>query len=232
MLVLAIDTATPAVTAGVVELTDTGVHAIATHSTVDARAHAERITPHAQAALADAGIAGKELDAIVVGAGPGPYTGLRVGMVTAAALGHALDVPVHPVCSLDGIAHAVDPVPRNGKLLVATDARRSELYFAVYSGSAGLIRLVGPQVRRPAEIAPMLAEWSIASAAGDGVLNYADALGLPDDRLTTPAYPTPAGLVTAAAVALRTDDEPAELTPLYLRRPDAEVPTARKRVTR
>jgi tRNA threonylcarbamoyl adenosine modification protein YeaZ len=100
-LVLALDTATPAVTAGIVRLPDVVV--LAQRVTLDARAHAERLTPNVLAALADAALTMADLDAVVVGCGPGPFTGLRAGMATAAAYGHALDIPVHGVCSLDAI---------------------------------------------------------------------------------------------------------------------------------
>src|SRR5271166_6929470 len=96
-LVLAIDTATPAVTAGVVADGDL----LAERVSIEARAHAERITPNVLAAMADAGLQLADLGAVVVGCGPGPFAGLRVGMAPAAACGHALGIPVHGVCSLD-----------------------------------------------------------------------------------------------------------------------------------
>ncbi|HEY0640674.1 MAG TPA: tRNA (adenosine(37)-N6)-threonylcarbamoyltransferase complex dimerization subunit type 1 TsaB, partial [Pseudonocardiaceae bacterium] len=104
MLVLAIDTATPAVTAGLVELpglpADGPPVELARAVTVDARAHAEQLAPHVREVLG-----GAVPEAVVVGVGPGPFTGLRVGMVTAAALGDGWGVPVHGVCSLDAVAH-------------------------------------------------------------------------------------------------------------------------------
>ncbi|CMS36026.1 ribosomal-protein-alanine acetyltransferase rimI [Mycobacterium tuberculosis] len=100
--VLAIDTATPAVTAGIVRRHDLVV--LGERVTVDARAHAERLTPNVLAALADAALTMADLDAVVVGCGPGPFTGLRAGMASAAAYGHALGIPVYGVCSLDAIA--------------------------------------------------------------------------------------------------------------------------------
>ena len=100
-VILTIDTATPAVTAGIVRLD--GVEVLAERVTVDARAHAEQLTPNVLAALTDAGLTVDDLGAVVVGCGPGPFTGLRVGMATAAAYGHALGIPVHGVCSLDAI---------------------------------------------------------------------------------------------------------------------------------
>jgi tRNA threonylcarbamoyl adenosine modification protein YeaZ len=141
-LILAIDTATPAVTAGVVRLD--GVEVLAERVTVDARAHAEQLTPNVLGALADAGLTVNDLDAVVVGCGPGPFTGLRVGMATAAAYGHALGIPVHGVCSLDAIG-----IHTAGDALVVTDARRREVYWARYRDG---VRVEGPAVNAPADV--------------------------------------------------------------------------------
>jgi tRNA threonylcarbamoyl adenosine modification protein YeaZ len=141
-LILAIDTATPAVTAGVVKLD--GVEVLAERVTVNARAHAEQLTPNVLAALADAGLTVNDLTAVVVGCGPGPFTGLRVGMATAAAYGHALGIPVHGVCSLDAIG-----VHTTGEALVVTDARRHEVYWARYRDG---VRIDGPAVNKPADV--------------------------------------------------------------------------------
>jgi tRNA threonylcarbamoyl adenosine modification protein YeaZ len=197
-LVLAIDTATPAVTAGIVD--DTGV--LAERVTVDARAHAERITPNVLAALADAGLAMPELGAVVVGCGPGPFTGLRVGMATAAAYGHALGVPVYGVCSLDAIGGQT-----TGEVLVVTDARRREVYWARYRDG---VRTDGPAVSAPADVDPGPAR----SVAGSP--DHAALFGRP---CIEPLYPTAAGLVAAVADW----SPPPALVPLYLRRPDAKT---------
>ncbi|WP_082964778.1 tRNA (adenosine(37)-N6)-threonylcarbamoyltransferase complex dimerization subunit type 1 TsaB [Mycobacterium sp. ACS1612] len=141
-IILAIDTATPAVTAGVVRLD--GVHVLGERVTVDARAHAEQLTPNVLGALADAGLTVADLDAVVVGCGPGPFTGLRVGMATAAAYGHALGIPVHGVCSLDAIG-----VFTAGDALVVTDARRREIYWARFHDG---VRVEGPAVNAPADV--------------------------------------------------------------------------------
>jgi tRNA threonylcarbamoyl adenosine modification protein YeaZ len=141
-IILAIDTATPAVTAGIVKLD--GVEVLAERVTVDARAHAEQLTPNVLAALADAGLTVADLGAVVIGCGPGPFTGLRVGMATAAAYGHALDIPVHGVCSLDAIG--ADTV---GDALVVTDARRREVYWARYRDG---VRVDGPAVNSPVDV--------------------------------------------------------------------------------
>jgi tRNA threonylcarbamoyl adenosine modification protein YeaZ len=226
MLMLAIDTSTPAVTAGVVELPDDpqGQPRLLKQAvTVDARAHGELLTPHVREALT--ALPGK-IDAIVCGAGPGPFTGLRVGMVTAAALADALGVPVYGVCSLDAIAHdaAATADPRDG-LLVATDARRRELYWAAYHDGC---RTSGPHVRAPADLAQELPELDVKAAAGAGALLYADVLGLP---LVEPPYPSPVGLVAVAAEIIQTRTHPEPLRPLYLRRPDAVEPATRKLVS-
>jgi tRNA threonylcarbamoyl adenosine modification protein YeaZ len=144
VLILAIDTATPAVTAGVVRRDGDTIDVLAERVTLDARAHAEQLTPNAVAALADAEVGVDDLDAVVVGCGPGPFTGLRVGMATAAAYGHALGLHVHGVCSLDAIG--IDTV---GDTLVVTDARRREVYWARYRDG---LRVEGPAVNSPADV--------------------------------------------------------------------------------
>ncbi len=188
-LILAIDTATPAVTAGVVRRDGDAVEVLAERVTLDARAHAEQLTPNAVAALAEAEVGVEDLEAIVVGCGPGPFTGLRVGMATAAAYGHALGLPVHGVCSLDAIG-----IVAGGNLLVVTDARRREVYWARYRDG---VRVEGPAVAAPADV-----------PGAD------EALAQP------PLYPTAAGLVRAVA---DWGSAPAPLVPLYLRRPDAKT---------
>ncbi len=219
VLVLAIDTATPAVTAGIVAVDEAELVTRAERVTVDPRAHGELIAPHAMAAAEEAGVTLRELDAIVCGVGPGPFTGLRAGMATAAAYAHALGIPAYPVCSLDAIA--ADVVRTDKPFLVFTDARRREVYWAAYDASG--VRVDGPQVQRPAEV-----ETDIRVAAGDGALQYAAAVGVVPIE---PRFPSPAGLVRVARTALLERAEPEALTPLYLRRPDAVEPTARKRVT-
>jgi tRNA threonylcarbamoyl adenosine modification protein YeaZ len=227
VLVLALDTATPAVTAGVVALTPDAAPDPAVTCSVrvvqDARKHGELLLPGVLAACADAGVELRDVDAVVVGTGPGPFTGLRVGMVTAAALGDALDIPVHGVCSLDAIAAeaAGDPAV-DGPLLVVTDARRREVYWAAYDATGA--RTTGPHVETPAALADRLPELGVTAAAGA----CAEGLGLP---VVPPAAPGPAGLVACAVEALRTGARPAPLEPLYLRRPDAVAPGPRKPVT-
>jgi tRNA threonylcarbamoyl adenosine modification protein YeaZ len=200
VILLALDTATPAVTAGLV-CRDAGERLLAQHVTVDPRAHAETLIPNVLAALADSGLTMSDVDAVVVGCGPGPFTGLRVGMATAAALGHALATPVYGVCSLDAIG-----VCTRGDVLVVTDARRRELYWARYRDG---VRIAGPHVNAPADV-PCGGAHAIAGSPDHAAL-------LPLPRLD-PTYPTPVGLVRAVDWSA----DPAPLVPMYLRRPDAK----------
>jgi tRNA threonylcarbamoyl adenosine modification protein YeaZ len=208
-LLLTIDTATPAVTAGVVRRSGTRVDVLAERVTVDARAHAERLTPNVLAALGDADVAVTDLDGVVVGCGPGPFTGLRVGMASAAAYGHALGVPVRGVCSLDAIG--VSTAAEAGEVLVVTDARRREVYWARYRGG---VRVDGPAVSAAADV-------PAGATAVAGSPEHAALFSLP--RLAA-VHPSPAGLVRAVD---DWSDQPAPLVPLYLRRPDAKPPAPR-----
>lgn len=157
MLVLVIDTATPYVTAGLVDVTmrDT-IRARSNRSVRDSRAHNEVLTPFIMECCDEVGVTPSDLDAVVVGVGPGPFTGLRVGMATAAAFGDALDIPVIGVCSLDGLAwNAIADAPRHEgeTIIVATDARRREVYWATYRISDGHpVRVTEPEVTRPTDV--------------------------------------------------------------------------------
>ena len=199
-LLLAIDTATPAVTAGVVRLDGVVAEVLAEQVTVDPRAHAERLTPNIVGALTDADVSVDQLDAVVVGCGPGPFTGLRVGMATAAAFGHALGIPVRGVCSLDAIA-----VGTAGEVLVVTDARRREVYWARYREG---MRVDGPAVNAASEVPD----------GADAVAGSPEHAALFDLPRLAPIYPGAAGLVRAVS-DWTAETEP--LVPLYLRRPDA-----------
>lgn len=162
MLLLALDTATPAVTVALHDGTDV----IASSSQVDARRHGELLLPAVDRVLAEAGLRLDAVTAVVAGIGPGPYTGLRVGLMTADAFGLALGVPVHGLCTLDGLAFAAD---LEGPFVVATDARRKEVYWARYADSR--TRLTDPAVDRPADIAEQVAGLL---AVGAGALLYPD----------------------------------------------------------
>ncbi|MEV0112160.1 tRNA (adenosine(37)-N6)-threonylcarbamoyltransferase complex dimerization subunit type 1 TsaB [Streptomyces sp. NPDC050844] len=216
MLLLALDTATPAVT---VALHD-GSSVVAASSQVDARRHGELLLPAVDRVLADAGLRLDAVTGIVVGVGPGPYTGLRVGLMTADTFGLALGVPVHGVCTLDGLAY--ESGIEDGPFVVATDARRKEVYWARYADPR--TRLTDAAVDRPADIAEAVAGLP---AVGAGAVLYPDTF--PDAR--APEHVSAASLASLAAEKLAAGEELLAPRPLYLRRPDAQVPKNYKVVT-
>ncbi|MDQ1732638.1 MAG: tRNA threonylcarbamoyladenosine biosynthesis protein TsaB [Pseudonocardiales bacterium] len=236
MLALVIDTSSAAVTAGVVRFPDaSSPEVLAERVTLDARAHGELLAPSIKAALAEAGVTLAQLSAVIAGVGPGPFTGLRVGLVTAAAIADVGRIPAYGVCSLDAIAAevgiggsllAAEP-PARGSVLVAGDARRKEVYWAHYLDGA---RQAGPSVEKPAAVAELAGEFvpAVTAMAGAGARLYADQLGY---ALLDEDFPTVRGLAAVAAqrVLGRAPGEP--LTPLYLRRPDAVAAASHKRVT-
>ncbi|MGY1811838.1 tRNA (adenosine(37)-N6)-threonylcarbamoyltransferase complex dimerization subunit type 1 TsaB [Blastococcus sp. SYSU D00820] len=210
MLVLALDTATPTLLAGVARRSPDGaVEVLAERLVPSGNRHAELLVPAVRGALADAGLTLADVEAVVTGLGPGPFTGLRVGIVTAAALADARGVPVVGVCSLDAVG--------SGARTVVTDARRKEVYWAAYG--AGGERVDGPGVVRPEEL----------TAAGPfvGDERFGERLG----AAVTPADVSTAGLLRAAAGQLADPGSAGPLVPLYLRRPDAVPPTSFKPVT-
>lgn len=214
MLLLAFDTATPAVTAAVHD----GTSVLAEAFQVDARRHGELLLPTIEQVLREAGVDKHRLTDIAVGVGPGPYTGLRVGLVTAAALGHAFSIPVHGVCTLDGIAHQARTEGLTGPFTVATDARRKEVYWASYSASGA--RIQGPAVDRPAELT--LPSQSV----GAGALLYPDSF----PGAHGPEHVSAGALADFAVTELKAGRELLPNAPLYLRRPDAQVPAGYKAV--
>jgi tRNA threonylcarbamoyl adenosine modification protein YeaZ len=256
VLLLGLDTATAAVT---VALHD-GSQPLAQLVTVDAHRHAELLAPVIAKVIADAGASRQDLTGVAVGVGPGPYTGLRVGVVTAKVLGAALGIPVYGVCSLDVIAADVEG---ERAFAVVTDARRREVYWASYDESG---RLAGPEVDRPAEVLAQLNGQDLP-VAGEGSLLYPEHF--PYGR--GPTYPAAATLCRIVATVLADPGvadpgvtgtglagtglagtglaqtrpawqpgvhpgpawRPALLPaePLYLRRPDAREPGVPKRVT-
>ncbi len=202
MLLLAFDTATPAITVAVHD-GDTVIGEAAGHG---AMAHGELLAPAIREAMTQAGAAMSDLTDVAVGVGPGPFTGLRVGVVTALTLASTLDLVPHGVCSLDIVAF---DVRAEAEFLVATDARRKEVYWARYAPDG--TRLDGPHVSYPADLAqqhPELPTYGRGGELYDGVLSPAGDAG--DPR---------AAVLASAVVARRAIELPLE--PLYLRRPDA-----------
>jgi tRNA threonylcarbamoyladenosine biosynthesis protein TsaB len=212
-VLLCFDTSSPTVAVALHDGTDV----VAEMVSEQAMRHGEQLAPQIDAVMRQAGVVRQDLTALGVGTGPGPFTGLRVGLVTARTLAFVLDIPVYGVCSLDVLAvEAASTGLVAGDFVVATDARRKEVYLATYDETG--TRTSGPVVDKPAELATTL------PAVGEGATLYPDHF---PNRLG-PARPGAGWLARCIA------EERAELTdpePLYLRRPDAQTPSAPKRVS-
>lgn len=217
-MLLAIDTSTTTVGAALHD----GSTVLARAVSEDARRHGELLAPAVRRVLQDAGVDRTRLTRIVVGVGPGPFTGLRVGVVTGLVMAHALGLPAPDgVCSLDALAHGV--VGRHeGPLLVATDARRKEVYWAVYEvGGRAARRIQGPGVSRAADLPE---EVRHLPTVGRGSSLYPDDLPSP---LVHAAGDVDPGVLATLAQGLLSGEHPDAGTallppePLYLRRPDA-----------
>ena len=212
-MLLAIDTSA-GTSVAVVDPTTRQV--LAERSTDDSRRHAEVIGPFLAEVLAEAGITGAGVTGVVAGTGPGPFTGLRVGIVAARTFAAARGVPVLPLVSHDAVAADQRADRRHdGPFVVLTDARRREVYWSAYD-QAGT-RVAGPGLAKPADLdeairasRPEAADW---------------------DRVTVTAIPS-GRLGAIAADRLASGAPFADDTPLYLRDPDVTVPGAPKRVAR
>lgn len=185
--------------------------ALAERSTDDSRRHAEVIGPFLAETLAEAGITGAEVTGVVAGMGPGPFTGLRVGIAAARTFAAARDVPFLPLVSHDAIAADLQRRP----VVVLTDARRREVYWSAYDETG--TRVAGPGLAKPADV-----DEAIRASRPD-------AVDWPRETVAT----VPAGRLGSLAADRLTSGAPfADDTPLYLRDPDVTVPGAPKRVVR
>ena len=220
-MLLAFDTSSAAVTVAVADPSSGRV--LASSTTVDALRHGELLAPAIRSALTDAGVRPDALSRIAVGVGPGPFTGLRVGLVTARTMADVLGIELAGVCSLDVLAAQSD---LGGPVAVLTDARRKEIYWALYGapdGTGRRQRLDGPAVDKPAAIAHHLG--TATTVVGRGAVIYAADLGL----TAAPALEYPSAEVLATGLLSgRLDSGPAD--PLYLRRPDVTMAAGAKSV--
>lgn len=231
MLLLALDTATPAVT---VALHD-GTRVLAESTAHDPRRHGELLAPAIETVLREAGASRTDLTDVVAGTGPGPFTGLRVGLITARTLAAALSLRLHGVGTLDALAfHALQQVPEplTSGFIVATDARRKEVYWARYApaadatGAAAVQRVEGPSVSRPADV-----PTDGLPVIGRGAQLYpAELLGSPDVEPLGPLDPSAAALATYTTQLLDAGATLDQIEPQYLRRPDVTMSAGHKSV--
>lgn len=225
MLLLALDSSTPRVTVALVELAaDASMRVVAEHADDAANRHGELLAPAISGVLAAAGAKPADLGAIACGVGPGPFTGLRVGIVTAASIADGLELPAYGVCSLDAVAAAHQD---GGRLLVVTDARRKQVYWAAYGEDRR--RVAGPDVSAPDDLATAMRDRA-DRVVGTGAIQWADAFaGMAIDR--SDPWPQARHIAQLAAARAAANAAGEQLTPLYLRRPDAQPPAGLKPVT-
>ena len=167
----------------------------------------------------------RQVELIAVGIGPGSFTGLRIGIATARALAAGTGLPVSGVCTLDALARALAQSGGEAAAFLAlSDARRGELFAALYDGEGG--RIWDPVVCSPEELVERLADApKPLLAGGSGALRFRNELArggvdVPDDA--DPVHRVAARHICALAAAADAEESPARLTPIYLRPPDAE----------
>ena len=225
MIILSIDTSQSASVALVD--TDTG-SVIAAEQADDQRRHVEFIGPALARILAE----DAQPELVVVGIGPGPFTGLRVGIAAGIAVGQARGIPVKDCCPNSDCrrvrAHHRERI--GPPVLIASDARRKEVYFSVFD-SADATLSAGPFVAKPAEVASVLADAgfqfdAIDEKYGRGFLLYPDVLGASSSESITD--PRAEYLAFAAARELAAGRELREPIPEYLREPDAKATPVRE----
>src|SRR5947209_6435052 len=165
---LAVDTSSMVVSAALVDVAAAEVRLLARRDHKAANRHGELLAASIDELLRETSLSPSSLVAVAAGLGPGPFTGLRVGVVTAAALADALEVPAYAACSLDAIArqHAA-----SGEFLVCTDARRKQVYWARYDGKG--VRTEGPDIATPADLATRFAAL-VPTVVGAAVALYPD----------------------------------------------------------
>jgi tRNA threonylcarbamoyl adenosine modification protein YeaZ len=219
MMLLAFDTSSAAITAALHDGTDV----VAQASETGAQSHGELLAPTIDRVLRAADVAVTDVTHLVVGVGPGPFTGLRVGLVTARVMAEVLGVAAYGVCSLDAVAaEAVGTGSVDGPFAVATDARRKEVYLAAYDADG--TRRAGPEVVHPADVEPDVASGPVVGA---GARLYPEVFADP----RAPLLVSGSWLATYAVRRLAAGEPLLDTSPMYLRRPDAVVGAARKRVT-
>jgi tRNA threonylcarbamoyladenosine biosynthesis protein TsaB len=222
MLILAIDTALDACSAGVLD-TDAG-KLIAQESQPMKRGHAEALMPLIARVIKQAGIAFASFDRIAVTTGPGSFTGLRVGLSAARGIALAADKPVVGLTTLTAYAAPVVSENAEQPVISAIDARHDQVYFQVVSGDGS--SLIRPRVA-PIEEAVRASRFGAPHLVGNAAGILADRWptdALPPFRVDAQPAPDIAWVAWLGA-AVNPDTAPAR--PYYLRAPDAKLPKDR-----
>lgn len=206
MLILAIDTSV-----GISIALHDGQSVLAHRTTGEHGIQGELAVSIISEVLEEAGVKPAHVTEVVVGVGPGPFTGLRVGIAVAQVFAAARHIPIRAVCSLDAVAYKY-----GAACMVVTNARRKELYWATYDSTGS--RIEGPQVNLPADLADQAAIFQVVGPAAQ---LYSELVS--GEEITLEARYLAQAVVDGTATLI-------EVLPLYLRKPDAQEPTTRKSV--
>jgi N6-L-threonylcarbamoyladenine synthase len=236
MLVLAFDTSTLTGAAGWIraaaEAPVVRIEAGAESELTAAPGHAETLVPRIEEVLGSGGHGLEDVELVVFGRGPGSFTGLRIGLATAKGLALARGVPIVGLSSLEGLALSAGV---DGLVATVVDARRSEIFAAVYEvvkrdGRPTARPVVAEQVLRPSDFSELIADAALAGElylAGDGVARYPDELATHGTPLPERAAAPSARRMAAAGLERflsQGADDPVTVEPVYLREPDARLP--------
>jgi tRNA threonylcarbamoyladenosine biosynthesis protein TsaB len=222
MLILGIETATERVSVSV------GGHegVLGLFELTRGRRHAETLVPSIEFLLRHADIEIHEISVVAVDVGPGLFTGMRVGLASGKAISQALRIPMIGISSLDLLAF---PSRLSDRVVVPViDARRGEVFWAMYRTVPGGVQQVAPPTVGPVEelVADLLADSEDALCVGDGAHRYREEIleGI-HCEIGDEVYPSAGPLVQLAhAKALREEwVNPWEIEPVYLRAPDAQI---------
>jgi tRNA threonylcarbamoyl adenosine modification protein YeaZ len=223
VLVLAVDTSAAVVSVALADVAGDTVEILAARDVAAANRHGELLAATVADVLGEASVEVSALAAVAAGLGPGPFTGLRVGVVTAATLSDALGVPAYGTCSLDALARAV---AADRPLLVCTDARRKQVYWARYDATGA--RVEGPDIATAVAVADRFA-GVVPLVAGVGASMYADDLRA-FERAGQVEYASAGDVIRLVAQRVRSQAPSDVMEPMYLRRPDAQPPGRPKSV--
>ena len=231
-LLLALDTSTEELAVGLGSFTPEGVHVIGEVNLNVPRASLTHLVPSIQRLLESVDLEVRDVGAVIVGRGPGSFTGVRIGVATAKGIAQGLRVPLYGVGTLDAIAERF--AGRDGLVGVIGDAMRKEVYPALFRCTGGVVRRLTPHaVASPAAVAE---EWRAYGEpiviAGNGLAKYAevfesvlgDALSVAHEAMWAPTGQA----LLAAGWRSRAEGRPGDgdagaLLPVYTRLSDAEV---------
>lgn len=232
MLILALDTSSITSVALIKQDTNKTITTLTETTFYNTKHHAENLATAIQTNLTKSHTNTKNIDAIIVGKGPGPFTGLRAGIVTAKTLAYTWQKPLYGICSLDALAHQANEITTETEFLITTNAKRQEVYWAHYrkqptkTEPTKLIKINQVCVSKATNI-PLSKSLP---TFGEGPKLYPQAFQPTPNYAQKLIYPLASHLGKIALQKLQNQNYLENESPLYLRHPDAKIPGKRKTV--